>query len=558
MSKNIVVFSTVSKDHDMPGMAQRWDHWRPLVELMRIPSFSVRRLYYFILPSQVRSNGVLISDLQSIAPQADIVPVPVRIPHDFSSINVLDAYHFFDNFFEQFTFDTKENDYYFHFGPGNLFSHAFMLTMLINIRKMPCRIVHLRFPRNRDGSDSRAEVYNCDISNWVSQIGRFEQYKADSLSMLKSSIETGNLAFNKLISRIEHVASHSTAPMLLSGPTGSGKSRLANKIYELRKKRGLVSGEFVELNCATLRGDSAMSVLFGHVRGAFTGAAQARKGVLLSADKGLLFLDEIGELTLDMQVLLLKAIEEKRFMPFGADISVISDFQLVCASNRDLPEEVRQGRFRLDLFSRINLWHFNLPYLRDRPEDIEPNIDYELQRITVKRGVLADFTPAARTAYLRFARSEQALWPGNFRALSGSVERMITYAFNGIITEAEVEEEIALLIRIWADVARDPNLPECSASAATNDPADQRFPLLRSLAATGMSVNNLDLFDKVQLEETLRVCLDSTSRSDAGKRLFSHSRTKKKGVDDTARLNKYLKKNGLSWKIIHAQCKKQG
>ena len=130
----------------------------------------------------------------------------------------------------------------------------------------------------------------------------------------------------------------SASPILLLGPTGAGKSLLARRIYELKKSRRLVKGPFVEVNCATVRGDAAMSALFGHVKGAFTGAVRDRPGLLLSADDGVLFLDEIGELGLDEQAMLLRALEEKRFLPLGGDQEVSSDFQLIAGTNRDLAD----------------------------------------------------------------------------------------------------------------------------------------------------------------------------------------------------------------------------
>ena len=123
-------------------------------------------------------------------------------------------------------------------------------------------------------------------------------------------------------------------------PTGAGKSQLARQIYELKKQRQHPDGSFVTVNCATLTGDSVSSTLFGHIKGSYTGATQDRAGLLREADEGLLFLDEIGELGLDEQAMLLRAIEEKRFMPMGADQEVASDFQLIAGTNRDLSEAV--------------------------------------------------------------------------------------------------------------------------------------------------------------------------------------------------------------------------
>src|SRR6185436_16428219 len=148
--------------------------------------------------------------------------------------------------------------------------------------------------------------------------------------------------FNRLIENIERVAIRSKEPILLMGPTGAGKSRLARRVFELKKTRHQLAGNFVEVNCATIRGDAAMSALFGHVKGSFTGAIQDRKGLLVAADGGMLFLDEIGELGLDEQAMLLRAVEEKRFLPVGSDREVRSDFQLLAGTNRDLGRAVAE------------------------------------------------------------------------------------------------------------------------------------------------------------------------------------------------------------------------
>ena len=224
-----------------------------------------------------------------------------------------------------------------------------------------------------------------------------------------------------MIERIEQVAIRSTAPILLTGPTGAGKSQLARRIYELKQQRNQVAGPFVELNCSTLRGDTAMSTLFGHRRGAFTGAASARPGLLKTANGGVLFLDEIGELGFDEQSMLLRAVEEKRFLPVGADEEVESDFQLISGSNRDLIDRVAEGGFRADLFARLNLWLFELPGLRDRREDVAPNIAYELDQQSQKTGRKVSFNKEGYEAFLRFARDPASSWSGNFRDLNAAI-----------------------------------------------------------------------------------------------------------------------------------------
>lgn len=194
---------------------------------------------------------------------------------------------------------------------------------------------------------------------------------------------------------------------------------------------GKLQGRPVSVNCATLKGENAMSALFGDKKGAFTGAAADRAGLLMEADGGLLFLDEIGELGLDEQAMLLKAIEYKRFMPFGADRETSSNFQVIAGTNRDLARLTGEGLFREDLLARIDLWTYRLPSLQERLEDLAPNIDYELEAFSRKAGELVSFNKAAREKYLRFGMSPAASWSANFRDLNASITRMATLAEAG-------------------------------------------------------------------------------------------------------------------------------
>ena len=359
---------------------------------------------------------------------------------------------------------------------------------------------------------------------------RFAEERQQTLDFLKSGIATRNPHFNRMIEQIEKVAIKSRAPILLNGPTGAGKSFLARRIFELKQARHQFSGAFVEVNCATLRGDTAMSTLFGHVKGAFTGARESREGLLRSANGGMLFLDEIGELGADEQAMLLKAIEEKTFYPFGSDRQVSSDFQLIAGTVRDLRQLVAEGKFREDLYARINLWTFTLPGLLQRQEDIEPNLDYEVERHASLTGDSVRFNTEARRAWLAFATSPQATWRGNFRELSASVTRVATFATSGRITLEVVEDEINRLRYNWQ---------ESRPSVLT--------PLL------GAEAENIDLFDRMQLENVIVVCRQAKSLSAAGRELFDVSRQGKASVNDADRLRKYLARFGLTWEAVQDQ-----
>jgi len=294
-----------------------------------------------------------------------------------------------------------------------------------------------------------------------------------------------------------------------------------------------VVGPFVEVNCATLRGDGAMSALFGHKKGAFTGAAADRAGLLRSAHTGVLFLDEIGELGLDEQAMILRAIEDKQFLPVGSDKEASSDFQLIVGTNRNLTDAVVEGRFREDLYARLNLWTFILPGLADRLEDIEPNLDFELERFARNQGKRVSFNKEARQRYLSFASSGEASWSGNFRDLAASVTRMATLCPSGRIDVTFVEAEILRLRQLWSGT-----VPHMSGSGELEGLMDKQ------------ALADIDPFDRVQLVEAVRICRASRSLSEAGRTLFAASRTRRKSENDADRLRKYLARFSLSWSAV--------
>ena len=387
---------------------------------------------------------------------------------------------------------------------------------------MPARLVQCSPERDRSSPGS-IKIIDLDLSKYDRIASRFRQEQREAVSCLKGGIDTRNSAFNHLIDRIEQVAIATRDPLLLMGPTGAGKSLLAKRIYELKKTRRAVEGAFVEVNCATVRGDAAMSALFGHVKGAFTGAQTDRPGLLRAADKGVLFLDEVGELGLDEQAMLLGALEEKTFLPLGSDDKAHSDFQLIAGTNRDLFAAVRQDRFREDLLARINLWTFSLPGLKNRSEDIEPNLDFELDRFAEKARRRVTFSKEARDTFLALALSPTANWSGNFRDLNAAVARMATLAPGGRISTNIVQEEIKRLLASWSSP------DESSHPSALHEFLDER------------RLEELDLFDRAQLAFVVDVCRRSRSLSDRARKAFA---------TDADRLRKYLGRFGLEFSQI--------
>jgi len=528
MAKRRVVIGFLGTTLDV-GKDGRWERWRPTVALHQFEDFRVDRLELLRGPASETLAKRVVGDIGLVSPHTQVREhiETMKDPWDFQEV-----YESLREFADAYDFDPEEEDYYVNITTG---THVAQICwfLLVEAHYIPAKILQLSPPKRwREGGPGGYGVIDIDLARYDRIATRFSAERAEAASFLKSGIATRSKIFNEMIDRIEQVAIRSKAPLLLTGPTGAGKSQLAQRIYELKKARHRLKGPFVEVNCATLRGDAAMSTLFGHAKGAFTGALSDRPGLLRKADGGILFLDEIGELGVDEQAMILRAIEEKRFLPMGSDKEAASDFQLVAGTNRDLAADVAKGKFREDLLARLNLWTFRLPGLKDRREDLEPNLDFELARFAQREGSRATFNREARERYLAFAMSAEARWTANFRDLSASVTRMATLAPAGRITQALVEEEIARLLQGW-----------------TRPSSDDAEALLTQLLGEE-ALAGLDLFERMQLAAVVRVCRAHKSLSAAGRALFSVSRAQKQSVNDADRLRKYLSRFGLEWSAV--------
>jgi transcriptional regulatory protein RtcR len=527
MTKRVAVIGLLGTTIDRGRGAGRWENWRPSVAACQHEDLLINR-FELLHPAQFKTLAETVrDDIRHVSPETEVrlVTDPTTDPWDFEGV-----YGNLHDFARSYRFDVEAEDYLVHITTGSHVAQI-CLFLLTESRHIPGRLLQTSPPAGMRGGDPGTfRIIDLDLSKYDRIATRFARDELDERSLLKSGIQTRSRSFNDVVDRLDRVTVRSSAPILLLGPTGAGKSLLARRIYELKKARRLVKGSFVEVNCATVRGDAAMSALFGHVKGAFTGAVRDRPGLLLSANEGLLFLDEVGELGLDEQAMLLRALEEKRFLPLGSDREVSSEFQLIAGTNRDLTEAVRAGRFREDLLARINLWTFELPGLTDRREDIEPNIDYELEQFRRRTGTAVTFSKEAREQFLAFATSAQARWPGNFRDLNAVITRLSTLAPGGRITVDQVKAELAHLRTAWR-----------SGPSRSGTPG-----LVDQVVAPGMAAH-LDRFERVQLEDVLSVCRSSASLSSAGRVLFDRSRERKKVANDADRLRKYLARFDLEW-----------
>jgi len=518
-TKKTVVFGWLGERRDADPAK-----WRPTVALGEFKDLSIERLELFYMPREKNEKirKQVIADLKkTVSPRPiEVVehPMPFDVPWDFDEV-----YGKLFDFMKDYPFDLEKERYMVHIKTG---THIWQICffLLAESRFFPGKILQSFDPNQPEEKViGQYKIIDFDLSKRKQIMSRFEQARQKDIALLKLGIETRNKEYNNLIEEIGQVAVDAEQILLLGG-TGVGKTQLARNIFKIKQ----LEGEFVVINVATLQGDQLKSALFGHVKGAFTGADKDRCGLMLKAHNGLLFLDEIGELGLEEQAMLLDAMENKYFYPVGSDKQVYSNFQLIAATNQNLDKLVAVGKFREDLLARINLWTFTLPGLKNRKEDIEPNIAFELKNCKRK----AEFDEVAWERFKSFA-NEEASWRSNFRDLKAAITRMAALSDNGYIRLETVIREIDRLKKIW--------------NAQTK--VDDDMILLQTVLGEEL-VATLDLFDAVQLAKVIRVCRESKTYADAGRKLFQQSQKNKTSENDGDRLAKYLKKYGLNWTSV--------
>lgn len=232
-----------------------------------------------------------------------------------------------------------------------------------------------------------------------------------------------------LRSQIE-MAARSNSRVLITGESGSGKELVARLLHSLSNRS---SKPFIEVNCAAIPQELIESEMFGHEKGSFTGAFERKKGKFELADGGTLFLDEIGDMSLQTQAKVLRVIETQEFQRVGGSSNIKVDVRIIAATNKDLPEEVKKGNFREDLFYRINVIPISVPPLRERKEDIPLLIDYFIKTIAEEYGQRRKrITPDA----IRVLQNHD--WPGNVRELRNTIERLLIMTPSEVITEKDI------------------------------------------------------------------------------------------------------------------------
>lgn len=292
----------------------------------------------------------------------------------------------------------------------------------------------------RDGAfDFLEKPLNMDkvlvtIANALKQ-ARLEKKQRELAARLPSASMVGDSPRMVRLREDLALAAPSPGRVLILGESGCGKELAARTIHQLSDRR---DEPFVEMNCAAIPEELIESELFGHVKGSFTGAVENRKGKFLQADRGTLFLDEIGDMSLTTQAKVLRVLQEQRFQPVGSAKTMVVDVRVIAATNKDLREEIREGRFREDLFFRLNVIPLEVPPLRERLDDLPLLIDHfqdEFCRSYGRKSLTFSQEAMVKLASYR--------WPGNVRELRNVVERLIIMSRAERIQETDLPPEIS-------------------------------------------------------------------------------------------------------------------
>ncbi|MBL8488071.1 MAG: sigma-54-dependent Fis family transcriptional regulator [Rhodocyclaceae bacterium] len=280
-----------------------------------------------------------------------------------------------------------------------------------------------------------------ELAHRLAQMDALRGLKAENRALrrlVNGEGDRGRFQFSSekmaVVERLAAKVAVTDSTVLVTGESGTGKGVIARAIHEQSRRADF---PFIPVNCGAIPENLLESEFFGHTKGAFSGADRARKGLFAQADRGTLFLDEIGELPLHMQTKLLHVIEDKEVRPIGGEQARKVDTRIVAATNRDLGEMVKQGRFREDLYFRLSQFLIHIPPLRERREDIPRLIRYVMQNIASNNQRTLELDPVAEEIMVDYA------WPGNVRELENVVNRAYILADGGCITVADLPPDIA-------------------------------------------------------------------------------------------------------------------
>jgi formate hydrogenlyase transcriptional activator len=303
---------------------------------------------------------------------------------------------------------------------------------------------------HQKGSNKMASVTSWTTAA-VNHSGPFEVEKTTSAKVNRElpSIVGNSAALHRVLDMVRLVGP-TDATALINGETGTGKELIADAIHTCSHRS---NGPFVKVNCAAIPAGLLESVLFGHERGAFTGAVTRTIGRFEAADRGTLFLDEIGDLPLELQPKLLRVLQERQFERLGGRRTLQVNVRVIAAINQDLWSMVREGKFRADLYYRLNVFPINLPPLREREEDIPLLVEHFVQKFAKRQGKSIDRIPSESMEILK--RHD---WPGNIRELQNVIERAVIMTTGHVLNlqtlERMAQNVAPMALRTLADAER--------------------------------------------------------------------------------------------------------
>ncbi|MDZ7638633.1 MAG: RNA repair transcriptional activator RtcR family protein [Bryobacterales bacterium] len=522
--KRRVVIGLLDPNLDASKKQDRWGTWRPTISISQHHDFSIDRFDLIHEEKDTSLAGGIVEDLLTTSPETDIRSWEMNTAtlQDFtSSLKAL------TDFVANYRFSIDVEDYYLHV--SNLTVPAQLaLVFLASKGLVPARLIQSRMPLGQDDILGSYEIIDVRPGGAVDRVMGESASSTLIERSLKGGVETRNPHFNGTIHRMGSVLARRNLSMVISGRRGTGKATLARRFFQTKRERSLLDGPLVEADCRGLRLGSV-----SHLLRAFTslGPAELPDKVTITpgpGNVGILLLRNMESLPVEDQIALEETIQ------FGALAREMPglpcEFQLIATTRANLNDLAQQHRFFTPLAERLTTWEFNLLPLSERLEDFGAYLDDEITQQFVEFSTPLRFRGPAKRKYQELAMVGQSSWEYNLEDLHRSISRLAIESPDDGITTELVKQEFEKLNEEWA-------AQTCEEDLLQIVPEEMRY--------------QLDLFQKTQLMEVIRICVRSRSLSEAGRRLFASSRSRKKSVNDADRLRKYLQRFGLEWKNLH-------
>lgn len=429
MNKDILLTFTGFHDPYFKGLIDPEEQKGPILTLLSVRFFKYIFLFSTPLTEQITEDTK--EAIETLYPNTQIFTF---------KINVIDPTNYFEILkglsenFKRISGNFDNSNYFIAVASGTPQMHACWI-LLTSAGIIPAKILHIRPPRFVTKDSPLVEELNLDTKDFPVvrfpekiQIGITENISQFESSVKILGIVGDHKTMHDVLKMIAMLAP-SVAPILILGETGTGKELFARLIHRLS---GRQNQNFIPINCAAIPEQLVESILFGHKKGAFTGAITDQIGKFEQADKGTLFLDELGELPLSIQAKLLRVLQDGVIEPVGANKTKKVDVRIIAATNKDLRKLIKKGKFREDLYYRLNVGEIRLPSLRERKSDIPKLSLHILDKIN------ASLKKPKRLSVTALNRLQNHSWPGNIRDLENVIERSVRLCSKEVIEEDDL------------------------------------------------------------------------------------------------------------------------